>query len=204
MVHPQPERFQFKATTQVGLGDPLQILADNCVLEPVSLNYLQQMFQEFTPEITTYMVPTSPESIDDTRNFIESAFAQRQAGTDLIMVILSHGDKEFLGVCGLHVRGEGARQPEFGLWIKKSAHGNGYGREAIHAFKRWADEHLEVDAYIYPVDKRNVPSRKIPESLRGVVIREVIAPTMNGGTLDEVVYRIPAGVSLKSEALESC
>ncbi len=43
------------------------------------------------------------------------------------MVILDRETGRFLGCAGLHEL-EAAR-PELGVWLKKSAHGNGFGRE---------------------------------------------------------------------------
>jgi hypothetical protein len=40
------------------------------------------------------------------------------------------------------------------------------------------------------VDRANVSSRKIPESLGGVVFEGKITKTRHGSLLDEVVYRI--------------
>ena len=80
--------------------------------------------------------------------------------------------------------------PEFGVWTKKSSHGNGYGKEAIHALYKWACRNIEFDYITYPVDKRNVASRKIPESLGGVVAKEYKQENLAGFELDEVEYHI--------------
>ena len=47
------------------------------------------------------------------------------------------------------------------------------------------------DYAIYPVDKANVASRKIPESLWGTVFAEKQVQTMSGDILDEVIYKRP-------------
>ena len=83
------------------------------------------------------------------------------------------------------------RNPEFGIWLKKGAHGRGLGREAIRTLALWAQENLKLESFIYPVDKRNVSSRKIPVSLGGEVLKERTETGMSGNVLDEVVYRIP-------------
>ncbi|MEH2435865.1 MAG: GNAT family N-acetyltransferase [Nostoc sp.] len=80
--------------------------------------------------------------------------------------------------------------PELGIWLKKSAHGHGFGREAIHVLKDWVDKNLEYNYLSYPVDKRNIPSRKIAESLRGKIFREFQQINKSGYLLDEVEYRI--------------
>jgi hypothetical protein len=45
---------------------------------------------------------------------------------------------------------------------------------------------------VYPVDRRNIPSRKIAEALGVVVVDEKRTPTMRGTELDTLVYVIPA------------
>ena len=53
------------------------------------------------------------------------------------------------------------------------------------------NENIDFDYAIYPVDKANIASRKIAESLGGMVIKERRVKTMRGSYLDEVVYKIP-------------
>ena len=43
---------------------------------------------------------------------------------------------------------------------------------------------------MYPVDKKNISSRKIPESLGGIIETEYKTTNMAGKILDEVEYRI--------------
>ena len=43
----------------------------------------------------------------------------------------------------------------------------------------WACEHLEIDYAIYPVDRSNIPSRKIPESLGGRIFKKTIVNTIS-------------------------
>ena len=169
---------------------PDEILGPRLVLKPIAAEYATEIFQEFTPEITTYMMPRSPSHISETEQFIAEAFKQREAGTDLGFVILDKQSSEFLGMCGLHGT-QDPRQPEFGIWLKKAAHGKGLGREAISVLKAWCERTLAIDAFIYPVDRRNRPSRKIPEALGAKVVSEKKEANMSGGELDELVYLIP-------------
>ncbi len=77
-----------------------------------------------------------------------------------------------------------------GIWLKSGAHGNRYGREAINFLVQWTVENVDFDYLRYPVDRANIPSRKIAESLGGTVYEENRVETMSGGILDEVVYKI--------------
>ena len=94
-----------------------------------------------------------------------------------------------MGICSLHSRGK-PREPELGIWLKKAAHGNGYGLETITALKNWAEVNLEFDRLLYPVDRRNFPSRRIPERLGGKVVSQSKVISWGGAELDEVVYGI--------------
>ena len=160
-------------------------------MKPTSDQYAESIFQEFTLEITRYMFPKPSDSLEGVRKGIEKFRAACQKREEIVFAILNKDTEEFLGCCGIHGRDDG-RNPELGLWVKKSGHGNGYGREAIHALVKWARESLEVDSFVYPVAKENIASRKIPESLGGVVFAEKLVTTMRGTVLDEVVYRIKA------------
>ena len=47
-----------------------------------------------------------------------------------------------------------------------------------------------VNIFNYPVDRRNIPSRRIPESLGGVVKEEYEKENRSGKILDLVCYHI--------------
>ncbi|MEM6714123.1 MAG: GNAT family N-acetyltransferase [Cyanobacteria bacterium P01_C01_bin.147] len=166
----------------------LRMAGDRVVLRSVQASDAADIFAEFTATITRYMVPQLADTIDDTLAFIANSQAGRRAQTDIVLVI-TH-DREFLGCCGLHLT-QGARTLELGIWLKQAAHGHGYGREAITTLAAWAIVNLDFDYAIYPVDRANIPSRKIPEALSGYVMAEKQVAAMTGHLLDEVVYKIP-------------
>ena len=188
-VQKSTSAFIFQGTKQLNLNTAC-ITTKRLNLLPVTDDYAEDMFREFTPGITRYMIPSSPKDISETKAFIAETTKLRSQNTDLVLVILDKDTREFLGVCGLHPR-QNPRQPEFGIWLKASAHGHGYGREAITGLYEWALQTIEADFFIYPVDKANIPSKKIPESLGGEIFGEKEVPTMHGGTLDEIVFKIP-------------
>jgi [ribosomal protein S5]-alanine N-acetyltransferase len=159
-------------------------------LRSVHERYGEAIFREFTEEIVRYMNPVPPKTLADSLAFISQTREGMLEGADLACAILTRDAGEFLGVCGFHGR-ESPTTPELGIWIKKEAHGRGYGREAVVTLAGWAVQNIAFDALLYPVDRANHPSRRIPECLGGVIVKEGKAPRMNGGFLDEVVYRIP-------------
>ena len=140
------------------------------------------------------MAPCPAETIDDTFAFIDAAVERMKAGDNFQAVVVRLDSGEFLGCCGLH--GEGKPEtPELGIWIKRGAQGNGYGKEAIIGLKRWADRNLAYKYLTYPVDRRNQASIRIPEALGGKVIVRETQKKPDGTILELLIYRIfpPSG-----------
>jgi [ribosomal protein S5]-alanine N-acetyltransferase len=167
----------------------LEISTSRLLLKPISMAYKEDIFREFTAEITTYLRSCPHESIYETKSLISEALADILIGNDAILVILKKDNQEFLGCTGIHELN--SRQPELGIWLKKSAHGNGYGLEAIIGVKKWIEENLDYEYIVYPVDKANMPSRRIPERLGGKVFREWDETNLSGKILHLIEYRIP-------------
>ncbi|MDJ0725916.1 MAG: GNAT family N-acetyltransferase [Prochloraceae cyanobacterium] len=168
--------------------EALEIESDRLILLPISLKYQEVIFQEFTDEITRLMYPNTPKNIQETEDFIKKSIRQRNNQTDLVLTIFKKDNQEFLGNCGVHKIDTDT--PELGIWLKKSAHGNNFGKEAIHSLKNWADRNLNHQYLLYPVDRKNIPSRKIPESLAGKICDRYQQNLPNGKTLDLIEYRI--------------
>ena len=166
----------------------ITIETERLKLVPLSKEYREDVFREFTSEITTYMYPKPNDSLEDVDKWIEETQEEMKKGEDLTFHVLDKSTGEFVGTGGLHK--PHTKTPEFGIWIKKSAHGNGYGVEAITALKKWADKNIECEYITYPVDKKNVASRKIPESLGGEIKKEYKQTNLAGNELDEVEYHI--------------
>ncbi|NJR74492.1 MAG: GNAT family N-acetyltransferase, partial [Scytonema sp. CRU_2_7] len=101
-----------------------------------------------------------------------------------------------LGCAGIHELY--SKNPVLGIWLKKSAHGQGYGLETIAALKNWADENLDYEYLIYDVDKANIPSRRIAEKLGGQIVREYHKTNLSARVLHILEYRI----SRKEDLLE--
>ncbi|MCF7826736.1 MAG: GNAT family N-acetyltransferase [Candidatus Marinimicrobia bacterium] len=161
--------------------------------------YKEEIFAEFNADIIEYMLPKPAVKIEETLAFINESLVGMQEGWNLALAITKRSDGEFLGCCGLHGKGR-HRTPELGIWIKKSAHGHKFGREAIQTLAFWAVEHLDLDYLIYPVDRANLPSRLIAESLGGQIFAEKQVKTARGGYLDEVKYKITEEVLLNRNA----
>jgi len=158
------------------------------LLIPISMKYNEDIFKSFTGEIATYMYPAPAKNISETEDFINNSLKELSEGSALQLVILDKNSQEFLGCAGLHhVDG---RTPEMGIWLKKSAHGGGRGKEAMIAIKKWADENLDYEYLLYPVADENISSRKIPESLGGIVDKEHDDEGLGGNKYHTLEYRI--------------
>jgi len=167
----------------------LRIESERLVLLSINDNYDSEIFKEFNMDIIQYLLPKPAEVIEETLAFISTSLTGMREGWNLVLAITNRETSEFLGCCGLHGKGR-YRTPEVGIWIKKSAHGHKYGREAIKALMSWSVENIDLDFIIYPVDRANIPSRKIPESMGGSVYLEKQVKTARGTVLDELCYKL--------------
>ena len=81
---------------------------------------------------------------------------------------------------------------ETGIWIKESAQGRGFGREAVAAVIKWASETFQPSGFLYPVVDENVPSRRLAEALRGEIIGTRHRQKAGDKDRKLLLYRIPA------------
>jgi RimJ/RimL family protein N-acetyltransferase len=151
-------------------------------------------FAVTTSTLTRYMgwLPsTSPEAFAEVwREWL----LQMKAGTDVYLVIRLKVTGDFLGMVGLHGIGP---PPTIGIWVKEAAHGLGYGREAVAAAIGWASGQVGANDFIYPVAALNLPSRRLAESLGGVIAGNNKIRRQDGAFLEEVVYRIPGIMAVR-------
>lgn len=161
---------------------------ENLTLKPITLDYKEEIFKEFTLEVTEHMFPAPFGKVEEAADFINSELEKKRKGEDIYFVILDKVSGEFLGGAGIHHIDR--RNPEIGIWIKKSAQGNAYGKEAVAAMKKWLDENIEYDYLLYPVVDENFASKKIPEFLGGKLEREYDEINASGKKQHLLEYRI--------------
>ncbi|MGM3305540.1 GNAT family N-acetyltransferase [Anabaena sp. WFMT] len=172
----------------------LAISTNRLLLQPISLKYKEDIFREFTPEITTYLYAAPPREIEDTEFFINESLLEMQKGENLIVVILKKDSQEFLGCSGIYKIN--SKSPQMGIWLKKSAHNQGYATEAIRSLKQWADANLDYKYLRYPVDRENDPSRRIVEKLGGQIYLKYKHINLSGRILNILEYRIHKSVDI--------
>jgi [ribosomal protein S5]-alanine N-acetyltransferase len=166
----------------------IEIATNRLLLKPIAMQYKSEIFKEFTEEIAVYMVPRPAKEIFETESFIRESLVGLTEGSNIQLVIIKKDTQDFLGCAGIHR--VNTKTPELGIWLKKSAHGNCYGIETIRGLKEWAEGNLDFDYLIYPVDKDNYPSRRIPEHLGGILVKKYDKQSSSGNTLHIVEYKL--------------
>ncbi|WP_414619248.1 GNAT family N-acetyltransferase [Calothrix sp. CCY 0018] len=179
--------FQERVQTDRSLLN-IEIECARLLLKSISLAYKKPIFDTFTEEITTYMYPRPAKNIAETASFIKNSLEGMKNEHELILVILKKDSQEFLGCAGIHRIN--SKHPEFGIWLKKTAHHHGYGLETVTAMKNWCEENLDCEYFTYPVDEENYPSRRIPEKLGGEIVRTYQKRNLSGRILNLVEYKI--------------
>ncbi len=167
---------------------PQKLFTEHLLLRPVSPKYSREVFTNFTDEVTAMMYPSTPKEEQETIDYLVEAEEKMREGINYQVLIFLKDTDEFIGGAGVHHID--TKTPEFGIWIKKSAQGHKYGREAVVGLKDWADKNLEYDYLRYPVVTSNTPSRKIPEFLGGKEVNEFDTEKQDGTIMKMVEYYI--------------
>src|SRR5260370_30047028 len=142
----------------------------------------QEVFCCITPAIARFM-PWEPPSWSEYVNRCEKR-AQAPDPNNFSFVIRRLDSRECLGMAWLE--DADSVSPELGVWLKESAHGQGFGREVVAALVEWGHATLGKGSFICPVAIQNIASRRIAENLHGEIIGARTNPKY-----DSVVYRIP-------------
>ena len=142
----------------------------------------EEVFACITPAIARFMrwdPPTWSEYIARCEQ------RERAPNPNTFSFVIRRSDSgECLGMAGLEE--SDTASPELGLWLKESAHGQGFGREVVTALAEWAHKTLGKESFLYPVAVQNTASRRIAERLNGEIIG-----TRTNPKYESVVYRIP-------------
>jgi len=151
-------------------------------LSRFQLTDAEDVFACITPPITKFM-PWEPPSWSE-----YLARCQKRVETpepnNFSFVIRRRDSMECLGMASLE--GIDTASPELGLWMKESAHGQGFGKEVVAALAEWGNKTFGNESFMYPVAVQNTASRRIAEGLHGEIIGNRTNPKY-----DSVVYRIP-------------
>lgn len=136
----------------------MEINTNRLKLIPISYKFEEDIFNNFTPEITTYLISTPAKNIQKTRHMISKALKNWENQTDYVFAITLKDTEEFIGIVGIHaIKSD---RPILGIWIKTSFQGNHYGQETIGGIIDLAKT-LKLSKIFYSVDKRNIASEKL-------------------------------------------
>jgi RimJ/RimL family protein N-acetyltransferase len=160
----------------------IMIQSQRLQLSQFQMKDAQEVFGCITPAIAKFM-PWEPPSWDEYVTRCEKR-VQAAEPNNLSFVIRRLDNQECLGMASFE--GADSVSPELGLWLKESAHGQGFGREVVTALVEWGHATLGKVSFIYPVAVQNTASRRIAENLRGEIVGNRTNPKY-----DSVVYRIP-------------
>jgi RimJ/RimL family protein N-acetyltransferase len=149
-----------------------------------------ETFAETNDRIAKYMSWNLPVSEKAFRAIWQGHISNMKAGKELHLVIRLTITNEFIGRAGLHPAD--ANLLETGVWIKESAHGHGYGREAVAAVIKWASATFHPSGFLWPVVDENTPSRRLAKALRGEIIGTRQRHKAGDKDRTLLLYRIPA------------
>ena len=166
----------------IQVNEMIVILSARLHLSQFQMADAEEVFACITPSITRFMRWDPPSWSE----YVARCEARSQAPdpTTFSFVIRRRDSNECLGMAA--VEQCDTESPELGLWMKESAHGQGFGREVVAAVAAWAHKTLGKESFIYPVAVQNTASRRIAEGLHGEIIEN-----RTSSKYESVVYKIP-------------
>ena len=75
----------------------LILISDRLKLVPISMAYAHDICKHFTAEITRFMWPSAPKSLDEIKQHVEIRRNQMINGEDISLMILLRESGEFIG-----------------------------------------------------------------------------------------------------------
>ena len=138
----------------------LILKTERLIIQPFSRPFLEEYYKEFTDDITKYQYPDSFPDIEAADKLVSEFVRDMERGEMLELAILTKAG-QFLG--SMEAFGLKEETPEVGLWLKGSAHGAGYGYEALSGLLNYLNGTKKYKYYIYEADVRNAPSIRLVE-----------------------------------------
>lgn len=141
---------------------PQQLNTERLELRLVTVEWLDEIFAENKGSVEKYFLKFDVK--EELQTWINENRRQFERGEKMEMVVLNTDTKEFLGMVCLHRLNIA---PEFGIWIKESAQGHGYGKEAVKGLMDWYKLTFGVAEKIrYLVETGNFASINLARSLK--------------------------------------
>lgn len=141
---------------------PENLQTERLELKQVSVQWLEEIFAENKGNVSRYFYKF--ELLGDLQTWINENRREQKDGRKLEMVILNSDSKEFLGMVSLQKLNI---FPELGIWIKESAQGKGYAKEAVLNLINWYKLNFGPEEKIrYLAENTNFASISLARSLR--------------------------------------
>ncbi len=183
--------------TQVKLFD--ELAGERVVVRPFRIEDAEAL-QAAVAESREHVRPWLPfadahQTIEETRDWITHRIAAWLLREDMGMGVFSREDGAFLGGLGLHVRSWEIGFFEIGYWLRASAEGHGYMREAVSLLVGFAARDLLASRLEIRCDARNKRSAGVAESLgftrEGLLRNNLLTPV--GEMRDTLVFGLIPG-----------
>ena len=125
-------------------------------LVPLAPEHFAAYYQGMDAAVTRYQYPDPFPSLEAAQELLSSFCRLHREGRGLFLAVLDAVSGGFLGA--VEISDADTETPEIGLWLCVSAHGKGYGSEALAAVLDFCRRQLPCPYLLYEVDRRNAAS----------------------------------------------
>ena len=164
-------------------------MSENLVYTALTERMTVPIFNNFTAEVTRWMMPCAPFTLAQARDLVLDTIEAMKRGSHVALAVLDRCGGDFLGCIALN--GVGTAAPEIGIWLKSEAQGRGIGREALGALLAWYQKRRSPEYYVYPADVRNLPSCRLAQKMGGRIARRYEISNEAGRLLRVAEFHIP-------------
>jgi len=164
-----------KAKTNQILSLPLDTVfeSERLKFEPISFDYLEEIFHCFTDNIAKYinLNVVLPTKIFETAEFIHTYKKKWEEGSTFDFVATKKDTKEFVGLCGVHDFDLANKKTYLGLWVKENLQKKGFGTEMMQRLMVFCQKKFDLQKFGYKAEENNASSRKLAEKLGGKLVK---------------------------------
>jgi RimJ/RimL family protein N-acetyltransferase len=183
--------------TQIKLFD--ELAGERVLVRPyrvLDAEALREAVEESREHVRAWLpFADAHQTIEETRDWITHRVADWLLREDMGAGVFLREDGAFLGGLGLHPRSWEIGFFEIGYWLRASAEGHGYMREAVSTLIEFAARDLLASRLEIRCDARNARSAGVAESLgfkrEGHIRNGLHAPT--GGVRDTLIFGLIPG-----------
>jgi RimJ/RimL family protein N-acetyltransferase len=183
--------------TQIKLFD--ELAGERVLVRPYRVEdaeALREAVEESREHIRAWLpFADAHQTIEETRDWITHRVADWLLREDLGTGVFLREDGAYLGGLGLHPRSWEIGFFEIGYWLRASAEGHGYMREAVSLLVEFAARDLLASRLEIRCDARNARSAGVAERLgfkrEGHIRNGLHAPT--GGMRDTLIFGLIPG-----------